>query len=71
MYYLYRHFDDEIDSNNINSSTVWTEIKIDKPFQTEFISQIQNYASNVNKFQLFFLSLLLILFLMSLPCHKK
>jgi hypothetical protein len=50
----YRHFDNEIDLNNTNSSAILPEIETDEPFQVEFSPQIQNYSLNVNKFKLFF-----------------
>jgi hypothetical protein len=50
----YRHFDNEIDLNNTNSSAILPEVETDDPYQVEFSPQIQDYSSTVNKFKLFF-----------------
>jgi len=51
----YRHFDDELDLSNGNSSAILPEIEIDEPFAFEINPQLRTYPSNINKLKLFFL----------------
>lgn len=50
----YRHFDDELESQNPTSPAILPEIEIDDPFQLEFSPRLQDYSSNSNKFKYFF-----------------
>jgi len=50
----YRHFDDELDSQNPTSPAILPEIEIDDPFQLEFSPRLQDYSPNSNKFKYFF-----------------
>jgi hypothetical protein len=50
----YRHFDDEFDSNNTNSSVILPDIEIDEPFPFELNPQLHNYSLNKNKLKIFF-----------------
>ncbi|CAF1168465.1 unnamed protein product [Adineta steineri] len=47
----YRHFDDVIDSNNIDSPAILPDNENDEAFQVEFNPHHNNYSSNFDKFK--------------------